>query len=255
METAYLKKTGRILGLALSLTLLSLAGPACFLAMKGNEACYKANSCDTAIADCYAGMTLIGGMLGSNSNGQPADASPSPSDSINTVVFIPETDPDATANDTFLTAQALPMPDSTTDIGVYGNIDAAGDVDIFYFAYTSGTSRIKNIDLSKATVSGICEVFGSFGPSQLSSAVNDGSLQYLGALYAYNTLPVTLDFDNNLTHVYIKCTGNANDAYSVKISHPAINPEPAASTENPIQGFMDLMCLSAEESCKAECDK
>jgi len=138
---------------------------------------------------------------------------------VQTVNFIEESA--YVSNDTFVMAQVLPLPSSSTVQALSGRINTEGDVDIYSVSYTSGAALAFVLDVSKPGTAAVCSMYTSFGPSGSTSSSPDGSLVHAGTISA-NVTALALDRVSH-THLYIRCSGLVNELYSVRLAYSALN--------------------------------
>lgn len=146
-------------------------------------------------------------------------ASPSAGPGLQTVNFTEESA--YVSNDTFVTAQVLPLPSASTVQALSGRINTEGDVDIYSVSYTSGAALAFVLDVSKPGTAAVCSMYTSFGPSGSASSSPDGSLVHAGTISA-NVTALALDRVSH-THLYIRCSGLSNELYSIRLAYSALN--------------------------------
>ena len=165
---------------------------------------------------CVVETAALAALLGPKPAKPPESGAAAATQSVN---FTEESS--LVSNDTFVSAQSLPLPSSSVVQAVSGRISAENDVDIYKLSYTSGAAIAFVLDISKPGTSAVCSMYTSFGPSASTSSVPDGSMVSAGVISA-NVTALALDRVSQ-THLYLRCSGASGDLYTIRIAYSALN--------------------------------
>lgn len=202
--------------------------------------CYR-KKCQNANATCLIQSNLVFGSLpSSSSTSTESNSIESASDGGNTF------------SSTY--SISLPESNSSSPVNFSGAITNASDVDI-YRGDSSPNFSPNEVPLRITQTSGnaTCVLYtrlsGDVGFSLM--ATPDSTFNLIGTLSSSAT-NITL-LRSSIGSLFIRCSGSASATYTVRLENP--NYQAPISTLSLFANASLLSCLSAEDTCRRQCEK